>query len=132
MLNKEQILEIMEELDLSSTDYWIVAGSALVMHDIKEWTNDIDLGCTTKLFEELALDYYEVKVNKDGTRRLKINDMVEVFENWNVDKIEIIDGLPVVSIESIKKQKMELGREKDFKDIELIDEYLERLGRTIL
>jgi hypothetical protein len=53
-----------------------------------------------------------------------INDTIELLENWFVDKIVIIDGLPVGSLESIKKQKLELGREKDIKDIRLIDEYI--------
>ena len=37
---------------------------------------------------------------------------------------QFIDGLPVGSLESIKKQKAELGREKDIKDIKMIDEYI--------
>lgn len=47
-----------------------------------------------------------------------------MLENWFVDEIEIIDGLPVGSLESIKKQKSGLGREKDINDIKLIDEYI--------
>jgi len=35
-----------------------------------------------------------------------------------------IDGLPVGSLESIKKQKAQLGREKDIKDIKIIDDYI--------
>ncbi|MPM69703.1 hypothetical protein SDC9_116651 [bioreactor metagenome] len=43
-----------------------------------------------------------------------------------MEKIEFIEGLPVGTLESIKKQKAELGREKDMKDIKLIDEFIKR------
>lgn len=49
-------------------------------------------------------------------------------ENWFVDEIIIADGLPVAALESIKKQKMQLGREKDIKDIKMIEKYIKNKG----
>lgn len=49
-------------------------------------------------------------------------------ENWFVDEIIIADGLPVASLESIRKQKMQLGREKDIKDIKMIEKYIKSKG----
>ena len=49
-----------------------------------------------------------------------------MLENWFADKIIFIDGLPVGSLESIKKQKAQLGRAKDIEDIKLIDDYIKR------
>ena len=63
-------------------------------------------------------------VEKDNSRIVQINDTIEILENWFVDEIVFIDGLPVGSLESIKKQKAQLGREKDIKDIRLIDDYI--------
>lgn len=106
------------------TEYWVLAGSALVLHGVKEETRDIDLGCTSKLIEELTFKGYKVKIENDNSRSLKIGDKFEFFENWNVEKIEFIDGIPVGCLESIKKHKVELGREKDLKDIEKINKFL--------
>ena len=50
------------------------------------------------------------------------------MENWFVEEIISADGLPVASLESIKKQKIELGREKDIKDINMIEKYIENKG----
>lgn len=41
-------------------------------------------------------------------------------------KVVMINELPVGSLESIKKMKQELGRDKDIRDIELIDSFLGR------
>lgn len=124
MLLKEQIIKTIKEMDLPTNEYWISSGAGLVIHGVKECTNDIDLGCTTKLIEELLKEGYPHRLASDNTRIMQINDSVELLENWFADEIQIIDGLPVVSLESIKKQKAELGREKDFRDIKIIDEYL--------
>lgn len=63
-------------------------------------------------------------MEEDSLRTLTMNDSVELFENWFVDQIEIYEGMPVGSLESIKKQKIQLGREKDFNDIKIIDDYI--------
>jgi hypothetical protein len=41
-----------------------------------------------------------------------------------IDEIEFIDGLPIGILESINKQKLKLGREKDIKDTEKIDKFI--------
>lgn len=126
MIFRDDIINILHEMKIPESEYWIVAGAALVMHRVKESTNDIDLGCTTKLFEYLVSKGFEVLINSDKTRRIIINDDLELFENWNVDKIVMIEGFPVGTLESIRKQKFEQGREKDLKDIDLIDKYLNK------
>jgi hypothetical protein len=65
-----------------------------------------------------------VFLSADNSRIVEVNDQIEILENWFVDKIVFIDGLPVGSLESIKKQKIELGRAKDLCDVKLIDEYI--------
>ncbi len=47
---------------------------------------------------------------------------------WDVSdiiaKAEIIDGLPFVTLDTVVKWKKLKGREKDIRDIELIEEFL--------
>lgn len=126
MLYKEDIVRILKEMNLPLSEYWITSGAALVIHGVKETTRDIDLGCTTNFVEQYIEKGCKYKVANDNTRIVEVSDEIEVLENWFVDKVEIIDGLPVGSLESIKKQKLELGREKDIKDIKLIDEYINK------
>jgi len=97
-----------------------------VIHGVKETTRDIDLGCTTDLIEYFINRGFKYKVIKDNTRAVEVSNTIEIFENWFVEKIEFIDGLPVGSLDSIKKQKAQLGRKKDIEDIKLIDDYIKR------
>jgi len=124
MLYKENIIKIMKDLDLPLNEYWITSGAALVIHGVKETTSDIDLGCGANLWEYLLQKGYEFRVEEDSSKIMAINDSIEIIKDWFVDEIEFIDGLPTGSLESIKKQKAKLGREKDIKDIKMIDEFI--------
>lgn len=130
MLTAKEIVEKVKEIELPVDEYWILAGSALVLHGVKRETRDIDLGCTRHLCEQLISEGYEVKIGEDNSRIIKIGELIEVFEDWKVEKIELIDGLPVGSLESIKKHKIELGKEKDFKDIEMINKFIGKRIKT--
>lgn len=121
MLKKEEIIQIMKALNLPETEYWILAGSALVMHDIRKTTNDIDIGCTTKLFDQLAKGNTTISLGKNHHRCMALNEDIEVFENWHVEEVVTIDQLPVGSLQSIRNHKLSIGREKDLRDIQLID-----------
>jgi hypothetical protein len=124
MLFKADIVKILNDMNLPLSEYWITSGAGLVLHGVKETTRDIDLGCTTNLVEWYLRKGCKYRVVDDNSRIVEVNDKVEILENWFVDKIEFIDGLPVGSLESIRKQKSELGREKDINDIKLIDEFI--------
>ncbi|GCD10571.1 hypothetical protein [Clostridium tagluense] len=125
MLYKEDIIKILKSMNLPLNEYWITSGAGLVLHGVKERTNDIDLGCTTRLIEHFLKKGCTYRLAEDNSRIMEINDTIEILENWFVDEIEFIDALPVGSLASIKKQKSELGREKDITDIKMIEEYIE-------
>lgn len=124
MLYKEDIIRILRDMNLPLSEYWITSGAGLVIHGVKEATRDIDLGCTTNLVEQYLRKGCKYRVVDDNSKIVEVSDKIEMLENWFVDEIEFIDGLPVGSLESIKKQKLELGRDKDINDIRLIDEYI--------
>lgn len=126
MLYKDEIIKIIKDMDLPVNEFWITSGAGLVLHGVKESTKDIDIGGTANLAEHFIELGCQYKIANDNTRIVEINDKVELLENWYVDRIKDIEGLPVASLDSIKKQKVKLGREKDFKDIELIDEFMKR------
>ncbi len=123
-MKKEDIIYKLRQMNYDSSDYWVLAGSGLVMHGIRENTGDIDLGCNEKLFDLLIKEGHDLKLLNDGMRYIQIDSELEIFENWFVEKIEYINAIPVASLESIKTHKEKLGREKDLKDIKLIDQYL--------
>ena len=62
----------------------------------------------------------------NGKRWFKYGENIEIFEGWLKDTIETIHGFHVVSIMGLIEMKQELGRDKDKKDIELIEAFLNR------
>lgn len=120
MLDKKQIIARLEELHLDDTKYWLITGGAMVLYGLREQTSDIDLGCTSDLADLLQQEGFPVERMPDGTRKIVVEEDVEIFENWLEDKVERFEGVPVISIQGLIEMKRALGREKDFRDIQLI------------
>lgn len=126
LLDKRKIIDKLNIKKYPKSEYWVTASAGLVMHGIKPETRDIDMGCSTLLADLLIQKGAKWSCLEDGTRKIEIDGSIEIFENWFVDEIVIIDGVCVASLESIRKQKIILNREKDWHDIALID----KSGRT--
>lgn len=131
MLNKVDIIEYMNHQKWNTNEYWICSGAALVLHEVKQFASDIDIGCTTSMMDWLILNNIGSYFKKYG-RAVRINETIEIFENWNVDEIININGLPVASLVGVKKQKQLLGRKKDEEDIQLIDKFLKENKEFLL
>ena len=83
------------------------------------------LSCSTLLADQLIQKGAKWEFLADDTRKIEVDSAIEAFENWHVDSIIEIDGLCVASLGSIRKQKVNLNREKDWVDIRLIDEFMD-------
>jgi len=123
MLGKSQIIAALNGAGFDANHYWVVAGAAMVLHGVKEYTRDIDLGCDTEMADKLQEMGRKTVVLEDGSRRIEYSGCIEIFENWREGCVERINSLPVVSLEGIILMKKRLGREKDLQDIQLIQEY---------
>lgn len=96
----------------------------MVMHGLREDTRDIDLGCTKSLADELERRGCRVELLEDSTRKIRLENDVELFENWLFDDILVLDDIPVISLKGLLEMKKALGREKDARDIKLIEELM--------
>lgn len=121
MFDKQSLIQRLQELSFPEEEYWVVAGGAMVLHGFRPLTQDIDLGCTSLLADELERQGYFVSRGDDGTRKIQYSEDVEIFENWLEGSVESISGVPVVSVDGLVRMKKKLGREKDFADIALIE-----------
>lgn len=134
-------LQELIRLNLPILDFVVVGSGALAIRGIRE-TKDLDVIVTNKLWNDL-LAKYESEV-ENGVERIKFDSNIEIlnpaqsiFGNSKIIPIEkifqradMIDGIKFISLNHLKKIKLKLGREKDFKDIELIDKYLNKLDKT--
>ena len=118
---KEDIIKRLMDLNFPITDYWLITGGAMVLYGLRDATNDIDLGCSKSLADMLEKNGFTTTRLSDGTRKITIADDIEIFEDWIFDKAEIKEGISVISLKGLLEMKKSLGREKDLKDIELIE-----------
>lgn len=122
-MNKETILAKLADFPYGMDGFWLVAGAALVLFGVRSETADIDMGCTTKAADRLEADGYPCEITEDGCRRFRIGGDLEIFENWLCGSVEIVDGIPTASLRGVREMKRRLGREKDLRDIRLIDAF---------
>ena len=123
-MNRTEIIERLSVFPYDASEYWLITGGAMVLYGIREETSDIDLGCTARLADRLEADGYLHAVRANGKRWFKVGSDIELFEDWLYDTITLADGIPVISIQGLIDMKRGLGREKDTRDVELIEKYL--------
>ena len=119
-MNRAEILRRLKELPFDPAEYWLLAGGAMVLYGFREETADLDLGCSAALADRLEAAGCPCRRMSDGKRRLSPNEQVELFEDWQEDRICTLDGVRVVSVTGLIEMKRRLGREKDLRDIQLI------------
>ena len=123
-MNRTEIIERLSVFPYDASEYWLITGGAMVLYGIREETSDIDLGCTARLADRLEADGYLHAVRANGKRWFKVGSDIELFEDWLYDTITLVEGIPVISIQGLIDMKRGLGREKDTRDVELIEKYL--------
>ena len=123
-MNKEELYKLVEKLKLPITEYCILSGGSLVMHGIRENTNDLDIDITKKDFE-IIKKYFRPTLVDENKKLYKITENIECFldNNFETD-IEFIEGYPCQSLMSVYRLKKKLNREKDQSDIIAIKKVL--------
>ncbi len=64
-MNKESIIKELKESKINLRKVWVICGAAMVLHDIREFAGDIDLGCSSEYFNEILNNKFEVKIWPD-------------------------------------------------------------------
>lgn len=126
--NQEKFAAV-RALNLPLGQYFITGSGALGVRYLRRM-NDIDLIVLPHLFQQLSQQYPAVQ---DGElTKISFSDgVVEAFTKQDVADIsrriaeaDLIDGLPFDSLQNLLTYKKFLGREKDLKDIVLIEKAL--------
>lgn len=123
----------LKELNLPEGSYVVVASGILQAHGIRP-TQDIDLIVSQEVYDHYLNQGWAQKQNPDGTTAL-VNDVFDIGLSWddpnndpNLQDIlrgaEWIDGVPYANLKRVLKWKRFMLREKDFRDIKLIEDYL--------
>ena len=120
-------------LGLPSRKYVVVGGAALAARDLRN-TDDIDLVVTDELFSQLAASGWTGKSRpngKPGLRKGCVEAYLDVntdgFERstaWLMEHAEVVHGIPLVDLHTLYAWKRTYGREKDLKDVHLLENLL--------
>ena len=119
-MKAEDIRRRLAELALDTNEYRINAGGAMALHGLREETHDLDIWCTKKLGDALA-QRCDVQVLPDGTRRFVPAPDVEIYENMLPGETVFLNGIPVAPLEDVLALKRQLNREKDRRDIAVLE-----------
>ena len=134
------IFEEVRNLNLPIGEYVIVGSGPMAAREIRDF-KDIDILVSEKLYDELIKkDWKVVEIEGVGGKfKVLKKGIFEVNTTlWHGDykpntedlikKAEIICGMPFLPLPELIKFKTALGREKDQKDIELINNYLKKIS----
>lgn len=129
MYNKETIIEDIKSLNLKYPHELLMGGS-LVLHDMRDTTNDIDLSIHPDDFKAIS-SKYNLKPVLTSLGNYNIifygnHGTIELFEVKDIEEhhTDIIDGIHCQTLKNILSMKKYFNREKDQKDIILIESYL--------
>lgn len=123
-MNKKEYLEKLDKLNLDKDKYCIISGGVMLMHNLKDKTNDIDIKILPDYFEELKKDYTFNKSPKFSYLYELEDDVEFAVQDFTKDDVDIIDGYQVLKLEIELGWKIEHKREKDEESIEIIKKYL--------
>ena len=128
-------LENLKKLDLPEGQFVVVGSGPMGTRGIRE-SQDLDVIVTATLWDDLIKKY--PTVNKGGIDYIVLENDIEIidpvtgiFSNSSVvpveeifEKADLFDGIKFINLDNLKKIKAKMARDKDLRDIELIDIYL--------
>lgn len=133
-MNLSNLLSQLKSLNLPLGHYVINSSGVLAAHGIRE-ANDLDIVVTPEFFKQLKRTYpmntrkgFEIieigdlEILGPGSQFTSSPEIATVEEQ--IQAADIIDGIPYCKLELLRKFKQKMGRDKDLRDIELIDNYL--------
>jgi hypothetical protein len=136
-MDSEKVIAEIQALALPIDEYVVVGGAALTIRGLRS-TQDIDLVVVPALFERLKSEGWPLKARPNGTFGLK-RGCVEVYLEVNTDAYsknidwliahsETVKGFPLVDLRTLLGWKRTYGREKDARDVELLEKIIGESG----
>lgn len=114
-MNKEQIINAINNYQLDKSKIIVISGAALVLLDVKKTTHDIDIWCDEDYYNYLLTRYHCVleRINEFGKKAYIIDNIINIGTSFKPQQMEIINGISCSSLKDILELKRFLNREKD-------------------
>ena len=124
-MNKVEYLQELDKLGLDKSRYCIIAGGVMLLHGLKDSTEDIDIKVQPDYFEELKSRFTFTKSPKPYPDLYVLSDTVEVAAR-EFDTVEMVDGYPTEPLTEVLAWMKEHKRPKDLEKIKIIENYLKK------
>jgi len=125
------ISEKIQELNLPYGSFFVVGSGILNALGIRE-SGDIDMIVSDSVYQKFEADGWQ-QGSWPGQTVLQ-RDEFELGRWWDgktVDELlktaQVVDGIPYLNLDDVYTWKNAKGREKDLRDLKLIDEYRAQL-----
>ncbi len=117
-MNKVEVFEKLDKLDLDKNNCIIISGASLVVQDIIDDTSDVDLSCSKEYYNSIE---WPTKAGYFNTE-IKYKDCYEIGCNFfDEDKIIIINGYKFMNLEACLDLKILENKKEDKKLIKKLD-----------
>ena len=124
MLRRDDILNIMKEFPYSKEKYALGFKGALVLHGVYEETHDLDIFVSEDVRDSMIEEGYAYESAPMGGLKIIFSDDVDCFPRELPKDTMEIDGITVCTLDEIIKWYKWRGREKDYKTLERIYEFM--------
>ena len=125
-MNKKELIKrykaLLEAFKLTPLDVHVSAGGAMLLHGLREETEDIDISMTKEVYWAIRnTGKYPLKhFSLPGLPEIEViqyKDDIDLHKEDRDVSLEVIDGVACYTLEQLLKQKQMLNREKDQADI---------------
>lgn len=123
-MNKDELIDLIESLDINKEEFWVLSSGALVLRDLFPDAGDLDIAVTKKGLDELKTKY-NLKQKENGWYIVK--DNVECMLDTKEDfKIEKYGKYNLESLEKYFEYLKSSKREKDKVKYEIVKKCLQK------
>ena len=124
-MNKIEIIEEINKLNLDKNKFWVVGTASLVLRDLIKEANDIDLAITDELYQEIKNNLTYLGTNHNS-KWYSINNTIECcIDTLAQDKIEKSDPFNLIDLSYYYNNFIkDSTRKKDLEKKELLHNIL--------
>jgi hypothetical protein len=131
-MSNAELFQRVKAMELPVGKYALFGSAPMGVRNLKD-CRDADVIVTADLWEKYRNDpAWRGQTSASGNEGLANGD-IELWRSWKpwfpdvetlIAEAELIDGLPFVRLERVLAWKKQYGREKDLKDVEIIEKFL--------
>lgn len=134
-MNRSEFIQLCRKMEtdlkITAKDYYVTCGGSMILHGLRAQTDDIDATCKPSVMSKIdtstgtAFHYKPLNEKCNEAHGFAFGDF-ELHVSDVVPPLVCVDGVWCQDLESVVEMKQRMGREKDLKDVEVIQTFLSK------